>query len=217
LISDYAAATTTFFGTVLNLGLRYYRIMLKILALYIFWLPSCLAQLQSAGNGADLLAWNEFYKLQWYDFKGSPGEGARGDAGTAVQIKAKPYLVKREVRYEVNAFFNRKKSWSRDQSPALLAHEQLHFDIAELYARKIRKKIEELQRNKVNDIKTFNAAIEELLAESNQTDIQYDAETLHGALAKKQAEWAAKVKQELGELDSYKKRKSVIRGNSSSK
>jgi hypothetical protein len=191
--------------------------MLKIIALFILWLPSCFAQSQPGGNDSELIAWNEFYKLHWYDFQGSPGEEARGDAGTAVQIKAKPYLVKKEVRYEVDAFFNRKKSWVRDQSPSLLAHEQLHFDIAELYARKIRKKIDALRRNNVSDIKTFNAAIEELLEESNVADIQYDAETLHGGLSRKQAEWTGKVKQELDALRPYKKTKPVIRAESSSK
>lgn len=191
--------------------------MLKITILYLLWIPSCLAQSSPEVSERELLPWNEFYKLQWYDFQGKPGEEARGDAGTAVQIKAKPYLVKKEVRYEVDAFFNRKKSWARDQSPSLLAHEQLHFDIAELYARKIRKKIKELQRNNVNDIKTFNAAIEELLAESNRIDIQYDAETLHGGLSRKQAEWTARIRQELDELRSYKKTKRVIGGKSSSK
>lgn len=158
----------------------------------------------------DLLTWNEFYKLQWHDFQGVPDENRMGDAGTVVQIKAKPFLVKKEIKYDVVALFNRGKSWARDQSPALLAHEQLHFDIAELYARKIRKKIKELNRRGVNEIKVYNAAIHELLQESNEIDEQYDLETLHGAMSRKQAAWREKVRQELTSLHAYKKSRRII-------
>lgn len=156
------------------------------------------------------LSWNEFYKVQWDDFQGEPDKNSLGDAATAVSIKARPFLVKKQINYDVAAFFNREKSWVRGKSPSLLAHEQLHFDIAELYARKIRKKISDLKGQGVNDIKVFNAAIQELLQESNEVDLQYDIETLHGALTKKQALWTEKVKEELADLHRYRKVKRVI-------
>lgn len=169
------------------------------------------AYAQPAGDPEDaLLFWNEFYKLQWHDFKGEPGKEARGDAGAVVLIKAKPFMVKKEIKYDVVALFNRSKSWARDQAPSLLAHEQLHFDIAELYARKIRRKIRELQNKGVNDVKTYNAAIEQLLIESNEVDLQYDIETLHGALSKKQAAWSSEVSKGLSSLNRYKKAKRII-------
>lgn len=158
----------------------------------------------------DLLLWNEFYKLQWDDFQGEPDKRSLGDAATAVHIKAKPYLIKRKIHYDVEALFNRKKSWVRDTSPSLLAHEQLHFDIAELYARKIRRRVQELQRRGVTDIEVFNEAIHALLLESNEVDERYDLETLHGALSRKQAEWSARIKQELASLNAFRKPKRVI-------
>lgn len=187
--------------------------MTQIFLSIIFLLPAFAGQAQPASDPEeDLLSWNEFYRLQWHDFHGEPGKDARGDAGAAVQIKAKPFLVKKEIKYDVVALFNRSKSWARGRSPSLLAHERLHFDIAELYARKIRKKIRELSVRGVNDIKTYNAAIHELLLESNQIDLQYDLETLHGALSKKQEAWSAKVQEELAQLDRYKKTRRVIGG-----
>lgn len=158
----------------------------------------------------DQLSWNEFYKLQWDDFQGEPDINSLADAATSVSIKAKPFLLKKRIEYDVVAVFNRRKSWARDKSPSLLAHEQLHFDIAELYARKIRLKIRQLNRQGVNDIKVYNTAIHQLLEESNEADQQYDIETLHGALSKKQAAWVARVKDELASLRTYKKTKRVI-------
>lgn len=156
------------------------------------------------------LSWNEFYRLQWDDFQGEPDKNSQADAATSVQIIAKPFLVKTKIHYDVVAKFNRKKSWYRDQSSSLLAHEQLHFDIAEVYARKIRKKIEEMNRQGINNIKTYNTTIHKLLLESNDVDAQYDTETLHGAMSRKQAAWSEKIKSELASLKKYRKTKRVI-------
>jgi len=114
------------------------------------------------------------------------------------------------VRYDVEAYFNRKKSWSRAKSPALLQHEQLHFDIAELYARKIREKISHMRSQGIRDIKQYNSAIKGLLHESNLTDQRYDLETLHGALSKKQAAWERMIREQLIGLKDYKKPKRII-------
>ena len=158
------------------------------------------------------LTWNEYYQLQWDDFQGEPDPRSQGDAATSVQIKAKPFLVRKKIHYDVTAIFNRAKSWYRDRSASLLAHEQLHFDIAELYARKIRRRIEQMSDQGINNIKTYNAAIHELLLESNEVDQRYDIETLHGSMSRKQDAWSQKVKEELASLKEYRKTKRVIGG-----
>lgn len=162
-------------------------------------------------NERELLEWNEFYKLQWHDFQGQPTAESIGDAGTYVRIIAKPYLVKKQVRYTVTAYFNKARSWKHDTSDSMLEHERLHFDIAELYARKIRKRIGELSREGVDDVKAYNREIQALLQESNEFDRSYDIETLHGALTEKQARWQKKVAGELEKLSNYQKKKYVLK------
>ena len=187
--------------------------MAKVAGYFFFFivLPAIPAHSQAdAGAAPEELSWNEFYKVQWEDFQGHPDKDSPGDAGAAVQIKAKPFLVDKEIHYDVVAIFNRAKSWSRDESASLLDHERLHFDIAEVYARKIRKKITELKGRGVNNIKTYNSAIHELLLESNHADQQYDLETLHGALSRKQREWSEKVREQLADLSRYKKARRFI-------
>ncbi len=156
------------------------------------------------------LEWNEYYKLTWDDFQGIPSAESYGDAATSVQIKAKPFYIKDEIHYDVYAYFNREKSWKRSQTPDLLLHEQLHFDIAELYARKIRQEIDRLKRMNVNDVDKINAAVRALLEESNRIDVQYDAETLHGSISKKQKYWSDRVRSDLAALDAFKKTRRVI-------
>ncbi|ELR70574.1 hypothetical protein C900_03555 [Fulvivirga imtechensis AK7] len=149
------------------------------------------------------IEWTPSYQLNWNDFAGQPGAGAIGDAGTAVAIKAKPYIEKSKIHYIVHALFDKHKSWYRDKSPSLLAHEQLHFDLAELYARKARKKIIEIALTGETDLKVYNQAVQKILNESNMIDRQYDAETLHGSITKKQQEWKERVDKELIALQSY--------------
>jgi hypothetical protein len=158
----------------------------------------------------NLIEWNEYYTITWEDFQGSPTHESIGDAGTAIKIKATPFFIKNRVYYDVEALFDRKKSWSRAKSDPLLEHERLHFDIAELYARKIRKLVSDMNERGVHDIKSYNTAIRELLEKSNEADQRYDLETLHGALSKKQMIWERKVKEQLMGLKDYKKRKRII-------
>lgn len=161
-------------------------------------------------EATEVIVWNEYRPLTWDDFKGKRREDAAGDAGTVVQIKAKPYMVKNKVNFDVSAVFVINKSWADAQTKELLAHEQLHFDIAELYARKIRKVIAALSEAGEDNVKIYNRAIQKLLRESNEIDIQYDLETLHGAMLKKQAEWTKEIKSELKSLEQFKKHRQVV-------
>lgn len=160
----------------------------------------------------EYIEWNPFYQLHWNDFRGEPAPGAAGDAGAVVKIQAKPYRVKNEVFYDVKALFNRDRSWVRDGSDLLLEHERLHFDLAELYARKVRQRIEQLKHNRVKDIGVFNAEIRKLLDESNDVDIRYDVETLHGAMSRRQKEWNLYVHSELKVLEPFARKRKVVGG-----
>lgn len=154
--------------------------------------------------------WRRFDPLEWEDFKGSRPDQYHGDAGTMVKIKAVPYLVKKKVKYHVYALFDKTNSWALEKSPQLLKHEQLHFDIAELYARKIRKKIQQLSGNRKNDLKVYNREIRKLLQESNDFDRLYDIETLHGSLLKKQKEWEIRVERALKALNDFTKKGTTV-------
>jgi hypothetical protein len=189
---------------VINLAMK------KSIAALLFFSTALFSFTTINPESKDVIVWNEYRLLTWDDFQGKRTEDAAGDAGTVVQIKAKPYMVKDEVRYDVSAVFIKNKSWADAHSKELLAHEQLHFDIAELYARKIRKLVAEYSKAGEDDVKMYNRAIQKLLHESNEVDIQYDLETLHGAMVSKQAEWRSSVKEQLAALAQYKKHKQVV-------
>ncbi|MGK7392810.1 MAG: DUF922 domain-containing protein [Candidatus Cyclobacteriaceae bacterium M2_1C_046] len=154
-------------------------------------------------NPAEYIPWASNFKLNWELYEAKPDAGYFGDAGTAVKIQAKPSIVNGSVDYQVHALFNKKKSWYKERSDELLAHEQLHFDIAELTARKIRKRIDQLKKANVKDIKIYNEEIEKLLNASNALDDEYDKKTLHGILKKEQSHWEKQIYTELKKLSKY--------------
>jgi predicted secreted Zn-dependent protease len=151
------------------------------------------------------LEWNEYAPLAWSDFQGSVNVHSHGDAASTISIRATPYYKNRKLVYEVKALFIKDQSWYKSSSARLLHHEQLHFDLAELYARRVRKKISEYRQMGVHDVTEINKALSKVLQESNTEDRRFDAETLHGALAHKEKMWAKEIKEELFVLRKFSK------------
>jgi predicted secreted Zn-dependent protease len=82
-------------------------------------------------------------------------------------------------------------------SPALLAHEQLHFDIAEVFARKLRLKLSQLSYSPENYQEKMDGVFEKILAEMEEIHDRYDRETEHGLDEKAQQKWAQMVEKKL--------------------
>jgi hypothetical protein len=147
--------------------------------------------------------WSGARKLGWEDFRGQINSTSHADAATAIHISAKPFYKKKKIFYAVDAYFIPDQSWYRSKSEALLRHEQLHFDLAELYARKARKKISEYRQMGIRNIADYNNAISRVLQESNRIDMQYDFDTLHGTLSEEQLKWEQNVAQELSIMQNF--------------
>jgi hypothetical protein len=92
---------------------------------------------------------------------------------------------------------NRRTSAQRDQD--LLQHEQLHFDLTELAARKIRHELDALARACVtpgsND--AIGKAVAAIEAAWSDEQARYDKETDHGTNRVKQRQWELRVRKEL--------------------
>ena len=87
--------------------------------------------------------------LKWRDFKGTPdstGPHAKAAAVTSSRLEQRYYkTANNEIHFIIAAWFNPARSWVKEStlksngSDRTLDHEQHHFDMCELYARKIRK------------------------------------------------------------------------------
>jgi hypothetical protein len=166
----------------------------------------------------DQLAWSPDIKLKWEDFQGLPDSvSSAPKAFTRTAMKYEYKLQKDAVQVEAVCYFDRKLSWvsakKTAQTAQQLKHEQLHFDMAELMARKIRK---ELSIYTSKDIPATQAHIDKINAQYFEAELKtmttaYDTETNHGATDSKQKKWDTKIAGELKKLEAFAEPKVEIK------
>lgn len=158
----------------------------------------------SAQNNDSLIYWNKANKIKWNDFKGLATDSIENQvAWSFIQINTAADWVDGLPNYKVYAVFKKYNSWSKDTTLATLAHEQLHFDIGELYARKMRKAMLDLRSKKSDNVNGYLNALNKYYIECNQINDLYDKETAHGVYLGKQQEWNNKINRELLLLKAY--------------
>lgn len=148
----------------------------------------------------EVMLWEPTLRLQWSDFKGDPPESKRIAATTASGISynysAKGSRGNYTLDFEVQTYFYPKKSWYHPElcDAVVLSHEQLHFDISELFARKLRIRLSEgrFSENVKAEVRRIFANVnEELSAFQNR----YDLETNFSRDREAQAEWNRQISQ----------------------
>ncbi|MFD2890870.1 hypothetical protein ACFS5J_02460 [Flavobacterium chuncheonense] len=127
-----------------------------------FFLYSTLSFSQSIFENDSILLWSSKRKLEWRDFR-SNNKVHEYELAQAV-ITPSLIVIPRRIsstfdlgKLKVAAVVIKDKSWFKKQDVNIMIHEQGHFDIAEIYARKIRKKwTENLLKNELNLDSVFN-------------------------------------------------------------
>jgi hypothetical protein len=92
-----------------------------------------------------IIKWSTDYRLSFDDFQGIPPEKTNGLLDTmaicAYKINYKLQVIERKLNVDIYATFSRKSSWMRERNVVFLKHEQGHFDIAEIYALRLKRSI----------------------------------------------------------------------------
>jgi len=161
-------------------------------------------------SNEETVTWNASRKLTWQDFKADPKQNSDAVALTASGITFGYSLKtsgKRIISFStsVKAHFYPQKSWYfKDKgNDYILGHEQLHFDITELYARKFREQLKRLivNQNLKEQMNRLHKTINEAL---NETQKRYDAQSSHSINTEMQKQWEAFIDKALTDLDQYK-------------
>ncbi len=168
----------------------------------LLWLPLCLPV--HALREDDTINWSAGRRLVWSDFKGRP-DGAREDAAlTSSGIEFGYHYNEREgFSWHIACLFDKTKSWVRVKDDYILAHEQGHFDITEIFARRLNKALKEYRFNENRMQKDVPAIYQSVMKEQAGMENQYDDETDNSRKKDKQAEWLKKIRNELGGLERF--------------
>jgi hypothetical protein len=135
-------------------------------------------------------------KLQWANFKSPVPDTAEFSAVTIANFSITTQVnhVRKTGNVEIIAFMEPDKSYVKigKQTDYLLNHEQRHFDIAELHARKLRKEIASFKySSSVED--SIIRVYHEVHSEYRQFQLSYDEETEHSGNKNKQHEWDMRI------------------------
>jgi hypothetical protein len=156
--------------------------------------------------------WKEDKKLIWNNFK-SKINNQHGKDIVAYTHCGWVYSVvkssnpKGAAKVSIETIFNEDKSWKDEKriNDYVLSHEQKHFDIAEIYARKIRKEVIAKIKTSSDYDKYFQGIYNNILKDYKNFQALYDAVTEHGMNKEKQAEYDVTISNELEQLKDYKK------------
>jgi hypothetical protein len=137
------------------------------------------------------LPWSPTRRLTWDDFSGDPDTKDHLHAITSTNIDMKAKCVGGKFKFEVKSVFLLDESWSKDKTSApLLLHEQLHFDLTEIYARKIRQELYNLKDACGEDNAHISAIVNRIFEEWKEEQNKYDEECNHGLNKEAQQKWA---------------------------
>ncbi len=112
--------------------------MKKLLFSILFIIPF-LSYSQSAND--DLIHWNKRSKLKWSDYKGPVNTESDAAASTTTYLAIEYNINRNGFSFKIACSFSKNRSWGRHKTDYILAHEQGHFDIAEIFARLLNKEM----------------------------------------------------------------------------
>lgn len=141
----------------------------------------------------EYIPWVPDYRLNWDDFLCEPKRNTDAVASTSTALGI-AYLIKDgKLTYQVTCKFSKVKSWGLVRTPYILAHEQGHFDITEIFARKLHQSLQSYAVNRKTFQKDINAIYDAVVQAKEAFQMAYDGETDHSRNRNKQEEWLERI------------------------
>ncbi len=151
----------------------------------------------------DIIPWSAERRLNWEDFLSPPQRNTDAVASTSTSLGLAYQVKNYKLNYQITCNFSKSKSWGAKKTPYILAHEQGHFDITELYARKLHKALLEYKFNR-NTFKSDLDTIYQTLAKQKEAfQNGYDEETDHSRKKAIQMQWLVTIRTLLEETKEY--------------
>jgi hypothetical protein len=153
--------------------------------------------------------WSATTPLTWDNFSGPIDETSEYDAWTYSGFNYEYNWSEADgkINWSIRAhsYFDPAQSWVKKnrKSPALLAHEQLHFDIAEMHCRQFKERCAKYKFTSNMDAE-IKAIYDEVFGDMLQAQIDYDVESHHHDSEEGQLVWNEFVAEELSRLEYYK-------------
>ena len=151
----------------------------------------------------EFITWTNDRLLTWEDFQCEPKTGTDAVASTSTSLGIAYQLVDGELTYDISCNFSKVKSWGSMKTDYILAHEQGHFDITEIYARKLNEALQNYKFNKKTFKKDIGDIYQSIVAQKENLQKTYDGESDHSRNRKVQYEWLERIQNLLDETQDF--------------
>ena len=170
----------------------------------------------------EFILWQENKKLKIQDFKADNKDTVKVNrqqflgAISAIRIEYSSFQRNKNSvpDFSIKTYFDPNESWMLLKNDYVLQHEQIHFDLTELYARKMRKSVESLRQKNVTNISIYRKKIQRWNAMKEKASNQFDADNQDYYIKigqkilfqknPKQEAWKKKVDRELFQYSLFK-------------
>ncbi|MEZ7526113.1 hypothetical protein [Cloacibacterium normanense] len=170
----------------------------------------------------DFILWQENKKLKIQDFKAENKDTIKINrqqflgAISAIRIEYSSFQRNKNSvpDFSIKTYFDPNESWMLLKNDYVLQHEQIHFDLTELYARKMRKSVESLRQKNVTNISIYRKKIQHWNVMKEKASNQFDADNQDYYIKigqkilfqknPKQEAWKKKVDRELFQYSLFK-------------
>jgi hypothetical protein len=149
-------------------------------------------------------------RLTWSDFRAQPTVGTGAAAVTATTITSRMACLGEAFGFEVAALFYPDRSWVNHSlfvqlgsDRWALQHEQTHFDITEVHARRMRQFLTTLARPCDRTERQLGEILERFMDDVESAQTSYDRDTLNGRDGGAQLRWDDDVQRTLESLAGF--------------
>lgn len=174
------------------------KFILKIVITVFSFFP-----LSGYAQSEQYIEWSSAKRLTWDDYLAQPPTISDAAAITSTALGVEYHLKNNTLTYSITCRFSKNNSWGRHKTDYILQHEQGHFDITELFARKLAKQLREYKFNPRKYQEDVSNIYKTLMDEKEEYQNKYDKETDFSRNKPQQEEWLLKIRDELGDLDEY--------------
>ena len=188
-------------------GIKNYFPMKKRNVSMAFLLGLFLVLFSSNSDSTKIIYWDKNHRLEWTDFEGAPAYQYESiSALTSSGIVHYTGCKDGQLIYKIQAYFEKDNSWVKEEARTNhhLAHEQIHFDITELSARKLRKALAK-RTFKCGEEPEFENFIKAFLEQWQLEQRAFDMMSRHSLDKGQQRQWFYKVAMELSLLEEGEK------------
>ncbi|HUQ96965.1 MAG TPA: DUF922 domain-containing protein [Chitinophagaceae bacterium] len=151
----------------------------------------------------EYIPWVTTTRLSWDDFLCAPKRNTDAVASTSTALGMAYQIKGGKLFYQVSCKFSKQKSWGLVKTPYILAHEQGHFDITEIFTRKLYQALKGYRLQPATFQKDINAIYEAIVQAKEAFQAAYDGETDHSRNKRKQEEWLERIDTLLEDTQPY--------------